>query len=57
MEAMQDGNQRLEEGDIEGARELYRKSVEIKGTASGCFNLGVSGGLGYGIEVHDEDGS
>lgn len=45
MEAMQDGNQRLEEGDVEGAREFYRKSVEVKKTASGCFNLGVSGSV------------
>jgi predicted negative regulator of RcsB-dependent stress response len=42
MEAMQEGNKRLEEGDVQGARDQYAKSVEIKPTASACFNLGVS---------------
>jgi len=41
MEAMQEGNKMLEEGDVKGAREHYAKSVEIKPTASACFNLGV----------------
>jgi hypothetical protein len=41
MEAMQEGNKRLEEGDVQGARDQYAKSVEIKPTASACFNLGV----------------
>lgn len=41
MEAMHEGNKRLEESDIQGARDQYSKSVEIKPTASACFNLGV----------------
>jgi hypothetical protein len=42
MLALEDGNNRLNEGDIEGARTHYQKSVDIKPTASACFNLGVS---------------
>ena len=47
MEAMQEGNKHLEEGDIQGARDQYSKSVEIKPTASGCFNLGVGAVVGH----------
>jgi len=42
LQALEQGTQRLEEGDIEGAKKLYQRSVEIKRTASALFNLGVT---------------
>lgn len=42
MQALEQGTQKLEEGDIEGAKKLYKRSVEIKRTASALFNLGVT---------------
>ena len=36
------GTQKLEEGDIEAAKVLYKRSVEINKTASSLFNLGVT---------------
>lgn len=41
-QCLEQGTQRLEEGDIEAARALYKRSVEIKKTASSLFNLGVT---------------
>jgi len=42
MQCLEQGTQKLEEGDIQGAKELYKRSVEIKRTASSLFNLGVT---------------
>jgi len=42
MQCLEQGTQKLEEGDIRGAMELYQRSVEIKRTASSLFNLGVT---------------
>lgn len=36
------GTQKLEEGDVEGAKKLYQRSVDIKRNASSLFNLGVT---------------
>ena len=36
------GTQKLEEGDVETAKRLYKKSTEIKRNASSLFNLGVT---------------
>ncbi|PAV20116.1 TPR [Pyrrhoderma noxium] len=41
-EFLERGTQRLEEGDIEGAKELYRRSVDIRRDAGALFNLGVT---------------
>ncbi|EMD34722.1 hypothetical protein CERSUDRAFT_75649 [Gelatoporia subvermispora B] len=37
-----EGTQKLEDGDLQGAKELYGRSVEIKRQASSLFNLGVA---------------
>ncbi|KAG2366879.1 hypothetical protein BDR07DRAFT_1327360 [Suillus spraguei] len=42
MRCLEQGTQKLEEGDIQGAKELYNRSVEIKRNASSLFNLGVT---------------
>jgi len=39
---LEQGTQKLEEGDVEGAKKLYQRSVEIKRNASSLFNLGVT---------------
>ena len=39
---LEQGTQRLEEGDVEGAKILYQRSVDIKRNASSLFNLGVT---------------
>lgn len=41
-QCLERGTQKLEEGDIEAAKALYKRSVEIKKTASSLFNLGVT---------------
>ena len=41
-QCLERGTQKLEEGDIEAAKGLYKRSVEIKKTASSLFNLGVT---------------
>jgi len=41
-QCLEQGTQKLEEGDIEAAKALYKRSVEIKKTASSLFNLGVT---------------
>ncbi|EJF56572.1 TPR-like protein [Dichomitus squalens] len=42
MQCLEDGTQKLEEGDVQAAKSLYQRSVDIKRTASGLFNLGVT---------------
>ncbi|KAI0765410.1 hypothetical protein C8Q74DRAFT_1220165 [Fomes fomentarius] len=42
MQCLEEGTQKLEEGDVQAAKALYERSVEIKRTASGLFNLGVT---------------
>jgi hypothetical protein len=42
LQCLEQGTQKLEEGDIEGAKALYKRSVEIKRNASTLFNLGVT---------------
>ncbi|KAG8718449.1 hypothetical protein FRC08_005255 [Ceratobasidium sp. 394] len=45
MEALltlEEGTRKLEEGDVEGARALYQRSVDVKPNASNLFNLGVT---------------
>ncbi|GJJ11247.1 hypothetical protein Clacol_005479 [Clathrus columnatus] len=42
LSCLEQGTQKLEEGDIEGAKTLYQRSVEIKRTPSSLFNLGVT---------------
>ena len=39
---LEQGTQKLEEGDVEGAKKLYQRSVDIKRNASSLFNLGVT---------------
>lgn len=39
---LEQGTQKLEEGDVEGAKNLYQRSVNIKRNASSLFNLGVT---------------
>ncbi|KAF7964992.1 hypothetical protein HWV62_13928 [Athelia sp. TMB] len=42
VHCLEEGTQKLEEGDVHAAKELYRRSVEIKRNASSLFNLGVT---------------
>ncbi|KAH7922588.1 hypothetical protein BV22DRAFT_1131298 [Leucogyrophana mollusca] len=42
MQCLEQGTQKLEEGDVQGAKDLYKRSVEIKRNASSLFNLGVT---------------
>jgi len=42
MQCLEDGTQKLEEGDIPAAKASYQRSVDIKRTASSLFNLGVT---------------
>ncbi|ETW79085.1 hypothetical protein HETIRDRAFT_428767 [Heterobasidion irregulare TC 32-1] len=42
LQCLEQGTQKLEEGDVKGALELYKRSVEIKRNASSLFNLGVT---------------
>lgn len=42
LRCLEQGTQKLEEGDVEGAKALYRRSVEIKRDAGSLFNLGVT---------------
>ncbi|RDX46190.1 TPR-like protein, partial [Lentinus brumalis] len=42
MQCLEEGTQKLEDGDVQAAKDLYKRSVEIKRTASGLFNLGVT---------------
>lgn len=51
MQCLEQGTQKLEEGDVQGAKELYQRSVEIKRNASSLFNLGVTH---YHLKEFDE---
>ncbi|KAI0371401.1 TPR-like protein [Pilatotrama ljubarskyi] len=42
MQCLEEGTQKLEEGDVQAAKALYKRSVDIKRTASALFNLGVT---------------
>ncbi|CDO71147.1 hypothetical protein BN946_scf184845.g17 [Trametes cinnabarina] len=42
MQCLEEGTQKLEEGDVHAAKALYKRSVDIKRTASALFNLGVT---------------
>lgn len=42
LSCLEQGTQRLEEGDVQSAKTLYQRSVEIKRSASSLFNLGVT---------------
>ncbi|KAI0272678.1 hypothetical protein BC834DRAFT_817013, partial [Gloeopeniophorella convolvens] len=48
---LEQGTQKLEEGDVEGAKRLYQRSVDIKRNASSLFNLGVTH---YHLKEFDE---
>ncbi len=39
---LEQGTQKLEEGDLEAAKNLYKRSADIKRNASSLFNLGVT---------------
>ncbi|KAJ7035662.1 hypothetical protein C8F04DRAFT_1258864 [Mycena alexandri] len=45
------GTSKLEEGDVVAAKNLYKRSVEIRRTASSLFNLGVTH---YHLKEFDE---
>ncbi|KAI0033674.1 hypothetical protein K488DRAFT_47192, partial [Vararia minispora EC-137] len=51
IDYLEQGTQKLEEGDVQGAKEFYRRSVEIKRNASSLFNLGVTH---YHLKEFDE---
>lgn len=51
LQCLEQGTQKLEEGDIEGAKALYKRSVEIKRNASTLFNLGVTH---YHLKEYDD---
>lgn len=51
MRCLEQGTQKLEENDLQGAKELYRRSVQIKRNASSLFNLGVTH---YHLKEFDE---
>ncbi len=42
LQCLEKGTQKLEEGDVQGAKVLYQRSVEIKRDAGALFNLGVT---------------
>jgi hypothetical protein len=42
LQCREQGTQKLEEGDVLGAKLLYKRSVEVKRNASSLFNLGVT---------------
>lgn len=42
LRCLEHGTQKLEEGDVQAAKTLYKRSVEIKRNASSLFNLGVT---------------
>lgn len=39
---LEQGTQKLEEGDVQAAKALYKRSVDIKRDAGSLFNLGVT---------------
>lgn len=42
MDALEEGTRHLEDGNVEAARDMYRKSAQIQKSAAALFNLGVS---------------
>jgi hypothetical protein len=42
MDALEEGTKYLEEGNVEAARDHYKRSVGIQKSAAALFNLGVS---------------
>lgn len=42
VQCLEQGTQKLEEGDVKTAQALYKRSVDIKRNASSLFNLGVT---------------
>ncbi|PSR90599.1 hypothetical protein PHLCEN_2v4892 [Hermanssonia centrifuga] len=42
LQCLEQGTQKLEEGDVQAAKALYQRSVHIKRSASSLFNLGVT---------------
>ncbi|CAL1714950.1 unnamed protein product [Somion occarium] len=42
LDCLEQGTLKLEEGDVQAAKALYQRSVDIKKTASSLFNLGVT---------------
>jgi hypothetical protein len=42
VQCLEYGTQKLEEGDVQAAKTLYQRSVEIRRNASSLFNLGVT---------------
>ncbi|KAH9835331.1 uncharacterized protein C8Q71DRAFT_765242 [Rhodofomes roseus] len=51
LQCLEEGTQKLEEGDVQAAKALYQRSVDIKRTASSLFNLGVTH---YHLKEYDE---
>lgn len=42
LRCLEQGTAKLEEGDVQAAKSLYQRSVEIKSNPSALFNLGVT---------------
>jgi len=51
LRCLEQGTAKLEEGDVQAAKSLYQRSVEIKSNASALFNLGVTH---YHLKEYDE---
>ncbi|KAG8881573.1 hypothetical protein FRB97_009407 [Tulasnella sp. 331] len=42
LKALEEGTQKLEDGDIEGAKASYKRSLDVQRSASALFNYGVT---------------
>ncbi|KAH8832402.1 hypothetical protein DL96DRAFT_1522553 [Flagelloscypha sp. PMI_526] len=51
LSCLDEGTQKLEAGDVEGAKVLYQRSADIRRNASSLFNLGVAH---YHLKEYDE---
>ncbi|GLB41708.1 putative TPR repeat [Lyophyllum shimeji] len=51
LRCLEQGTVKLEEGDVQGAKKMYRRSAEINRSASALFNLGVTH---YHLKEYDE---
>ncbi|TFK39406.1 hypothetical protein BDQ12DRAFT_722278 [Crucibulum laeve] len=51
LRCLEQGTAKLEEGDVQAAKSLYKRSTEIKRNASSLFNLGVTH---YHLKEYDE---
>ncbi|KAF9447516.1 TPR-like protein [Macrolepiota fuliginosa MF-IS2] len=51
VRCLEQGTSKLEEGDVQAAKELYKRSAEIKKNASSLFNLGVTH---YHLKEYDD---